>query len=63
MHIKFSVTLFGLESPGGPGEIEVPGGLKDLGCSEGVGGSQSPTGYQKRTAQLLRATHFYDLLM
>ena len=24
---------------------------------------QSPTGYRKRTAQILRATHFYDLLM
>ena len=24
--------------------------------------SQSPTGYRKRTAQILRATHFYDLL-
>ena len=23
----------------------------------------SPTGYQKRTAQILRVTHFYDLLM
>ena len=23
----------------------------------------SPTGYRKRTAQILRATHFYDLLM
>ena len=27
------------------------------------GTSQSPTGYRKRTAQILRATHFYDLLM
>ena len=25
--------------------------------------AQSPTGYQKRTAQILRATHFYDLLI
>ena len=25
--------------------------------------TQSPTGYRKRTAQILRATHFYDLLM
>ena len=25
--------------------------------------SQSLTGYRKRTAQILRATHFYDLLM
>ena len=25
--------------------------------------AQSPTGYRKRTAQILRATHFYDLLM
>ena len=25
--------------------------------------AQSPTGYQKRTARILRATHFYDLLM
>ena len=31
--------------------------LRSVGCS------QSPTGYRKRTAQLLRATHFYDLLM
>ena len=25
--------------------------------------TQSPTGYRKRTAQILRAMHFYDLLM
>ena len=25
--------------------------------------AQSPNGYQKRTAQVLRATHFYDSLM
>ena len=25
--------------------------------------TQSPTGYQKRTAQILRMMHFYDLLM
>ena len=25
--------------------------------------TQSPTGYQKRTAQILRTKHFYDLLM
>ena len=25
--------------------------------------AQSPTGYRKRTAQILRATDFYDLLM
>ena len=25
--------------------------------------AQSPTGYRKRTPQILRATHFYDCLM
>ena len=40
--------------------------LKKLGFSLIIGIEllpQSPTGYQKRTPQILRGTHFYDLLM
>ena len=37
--------------------------MEDPHPGENYDRSQSPTGYQKRTAQILRATHFYDFVV